>query len=270
MVMLVPGTSERRSRISSSTTSRGRPPGVSRTSISADSTPCTCSSNSALPVRRAVAATSGTSSSSRSMALPSAFDSVRLVPGSVTALMTSAPSLKVGRNARPIRGTVASDPAKSRPAATMTGTGCRSTAGSTRPYPRLSAAARPGSRPSRMRRMPGSRYAHSAGVTVSAKTTSEAKSAIRYANPSGWSSRPSDAREKEQRQEDQHDDERREDDGCANLPACKADPPPAPGAAPRRAGGRSPAAAGRRSRRRRWRRPPARRPRWSSRRASCC
>ena len=178
MVMLVPGTSDSRSRISSSTASCGRPPGVSRTSISADSTPWTCSSSSARPVRRAVAATSGTSSSKRSMALPSASDSSRLVPGSVTALMTSAPSLKAGRNARPIRGTVARETANSRPAAASTSSGCRSTPGSRRPYPRRMAAASAGSRPSRMRRSPGSRYEHNAGVTVSA-TTSDAPSAIR-------------------------------------------------------------------------------------------
>ena len=60
MVTLVPGASASRSRISSSTASRGRPVSSRRTSISADSTPCTCSSSAARPVRRLVAATSGT------------------------------------------------------------------------------------------------------------------------------------------------------------------------------------------------------------------
>ena len=112
------------------------------------------------------------------MELPSASDSSRLVPGRVTALMTRAPSLKAGRKARPIRGTVASDTANSRPAAASTSFGRRSTPGSRCPYPRRMAAARAGSRPSRMRLWLGSRYAHRAGVTVSA-TTSDAANAIR-------------------------------------------------------------------------------------------
>ena len=81
IVTLVPGSSETFCRSSSSTVSRGRSFISSRTSISADSTPCTCSSSSALPVRRAVEVTSGTLSISRSRALPSAFESARLVPG---------------------------------------------------------------------------------------------------------------------------------------------------------------------------------------------
>ena len=178
MVILVPGTSDRRSRISSRTTARGRPPGSSRTSISADSTPWTCSSSSARPVRRAVAATSGTSSSNRSMALPSAFDSARLVPGSVTALMTSAPSLNGGRKALPIRGTLASAAASRRAAVPITSHGRWITPGSRRAYTRLSTAASVGSRPARIPRAPGSRYRQSAGVTVRA-TTSDANSAIR-------------------------------------------------------------------------------------------
>ena len=112
------------------------------------------------------------------MALPSEFDSSRLVPGSVTALMTSAPSLNGGRKARPNSGTVASAPASSNAAAPMTSHGRRSAPGSRRPYARLHAAESAGSRPSRTRRTPGSRYRHSAGVTVSA-TTSEVDSAIR-------------------------------------------------------------------------------------------
>ena len=67
------------------------------------------------------------------MPLPSASDSSRLVPGRVTALMTRAPSLNAGRNARPIRGTVASETTNSRPAAASTSMGCRSTPGSRRP-----------------------------------------------------------------------------------------------------------------------------------------
>ena len=67
------------------------------------------------------------------MALPSAFDSSRLVPGSVTALMTRAPSLKVGRNARPMPGMAASAPASSSNAAPTTSAGRASTRGSTRP-----------------------------------------------------------------------------------------------------------------------------------------
>ena len=55
------------------------------------------------PVLRAVAVTSGTSSSSLSTAAPSLFDSSRLVPGSVTALMVRVPSLNSGRKARPIQ-----------------------------------------------------------------------------------------------------------------------------------------------------------------------
>ena len=134
-VMLVPGISDRRPRISCSTTSRGRPSGSSRTSISADSTPWTCSSSSARPVRRAVATTSGTSSRRRSIALPSAFDSARLVPGSVTALMTRAPSLKAGRKARPISGIVASAPMSRKPAAPSpaTGDGARAATGADSP-----------------------------------------------------------------------------------------------------------------------------------------
>ena len=101
IVTLVPGSSETFCRSSSSTASRGRSFISSRTSISADSTPCTCSSSSALPVRRAVEVTSGTLSISRSRALPSAFESARLVPGIVTALTVKAPSLNSGRNDRP-------------------------------------------------------------------------------------------------------------------------------------------------------------------------
>ena len=100
-VTFVPGRSDTRCRISSSTESRERSDAFRRTSISADSTPCTCSSSSARPVRRAVDVTSGTLSSRRSSALPSALESARLVPGIVTALMVSAPSLKSGRNDRP-------------------------------------------------------------------------------------------------------------------------------------------------------------------------
>ena len=100
-VTFVPGSSDTFSRISRSTSSLDRSFISSRTSISADSTPCTCSSSSARPVRRAVEATSGTPSSRRSSALPSAFESARLVPGIVTALTVSAPSLNSGRNERP-------------------------------------------------------------------------------------------------------------------------------------------------------------------------
>ena len=54
IVTFVPGSSDTFCRSSSSTASRGRSFISRRTSISADSTPCTCSSSSARPVRRAV------------------------------------------------------------------------------------------------------------------------------------------------------------------------------------------------------------------------
>ena len=66
------------------------------------------------------------------MALPRALDSARLVPGRVTALITSAPSLNAGRNARPRNGVEAAAATDSAPAATSTVRGWRRAWGSSR------------------------------------------------------------------------------------------------------------------------------------------
>ena len=176
IVTLVPGSSETFCRSSSSTASRGRSFISSRTSISADSTPCTCSSNSARPVRRAVEVTSGTLSISRSRALPSALESARLVPGIVTALTVKAPSLNSGRNDLP----AATMPTR---AATNRATAAVSTVRqyvnawpSHRSYAVLRRRVNLGSVPDAIRRDFGNSHEHSTGVTVSA-TTSDAVSA---------------------------------------------------------------------------------------------
>ena len=73
------------------------------TSISAASTPCTCSSYSARPVRRAVATTSGCDSRICSTRRPISSDLASDVPGSVLACTVRLPSWNSGRNAVPAR-----------------------------------------------------------------------------------------------------------------------------------------------------------------------
>ena len=148
----------------------------SRTSISADSTPCTCSSSSALPVRRAVDVTSGTLSSSRSRALPSAFESARLVPGIVTALTVRAPSLNSGRNDRPAAAMPTSAATSSSDGRAEHGPPVRERLAEPALVRCLEPPRQRGSVPDAIRREFGSSHEHSTGVTVSA-TTSEADSA---------------------------------------------------------------------------------------------
>lgn len=70
-------------------------------SISAEFTPCACSSSSARPVRRVVTWISGTFSSSSSSRLPILLLSSNEMPGKLTAEMTSEPSLNSGKKLRP-------------------------------------------------------------------------------------------------------------------------------------------------------------------------
>ena len=70
------------------------------TSISAASTPCTCSSSSARPVRRAVATTSGCASRICSTRRPISSDLASDVPGSVFALIVRLPSWNSGQERR--------------------------------------------------------------------------------------------------------------------------------------------------------------------------
>ena len=124
------------------------------------------------PVRRAVDATSGTLSSRRSSALPSAFESARLVPGIVTALTVSAPSLNSGRNERPapaIATRAAMSSATEAPAtrAAMSER-ARSSHGSYTALSRRVSARLPAG--SNQLRVPAGASEHSTGVTVSATT----------------------------------------------------------------------------------------------------
>ena len=70
--------------------------------INEEFTPSACSSNSARPVRRETASTSGTSNSNVSTCRATRVLSVRLVPGSAWTLIVSVPSLNGGRNSPPI------------------------------------------------------------------------------------------------------------------------------------------------------------------------
>ena len=117
------------------------------------------------------------------MRRPIRSDSSSEVPGSVTALIVSEPSLNSGRNARPRNGSTTMATARSPPDAPMTIHGCRSAPRSTGRYPFLSHLTRKLS-PCASTRARGNRYAHIAGVSMSA-TRSDAKIAMRYANPSG-------------------------------------------------------------------------------------
>ena len=101
-VMFMPGTSDRSPRRSARNAAFDLPGGsVYDTSISADSTPWACSSSSARPVLRAIPVTSGCDITTRSTARPSLSDSASEVPGMVTALMESAPSLNSGQEGPP-------------------------------------------------------------------------------------------------------------------------------------------------------------------------
>jgi hypothetical protein len=99
IVTLVPGSVEncraaRQQRLARRPVSR-RP-----TSISAASTPCTCSSYSARPVRRAVATTSGCDSRICSTRRPISSDLASDVPGSVLACTVRLPSVEFRQERR--------------------------------------------------------------------------------------------------------------------------------------------------------------------------
>ena len=120
ILTFVPGISEARSRISATTSSLERFRRSRRTSISDDSTPCKCSSDSALPVRRPVETTPGTLSRIRSSAAPRRSESCKLVPGTVAALIVRLPSLSSGKNLRPTSFRPASAAATNRSATDKT------------------------------------------------------------------------------------------------------------------------------------------------------
>ena len=158
----------------------GRGRSVSRrpTSISAASTPCTCSSYSARPVRRAVATTSGCASRICSTRRPISSDLASDVPGSVFACTVRLPSWNSGRNARARARQRRRRPRRAAPsAADDHGTGWSRTGGSSAREPRLQRRAS-ASRRDRAGSTPrcGRNAKHSAGVTTIA-TASDASSA---------------------------------------------------------------------------------------------
>ena len=98
---LVPGIKAARSRTSATIAALERSLKSSPTSISDDSTPCKCSSDSARPVRRPVETTPGVPSKILSSAVPRRSESPKLVPGTVTAVIVRLPSFNSGKNVRP-------------------------------------------------------------------------------------------------------------------------------------------------------------------------
>ena len=129
-------------------------------------------------------------SSTRSSDAPSLSDSSRLVPGIVTALIVSDPSLNSGRNERPIDEKVEIAAASSNTEAVINKMLCRRLQSISGAYIRLRARTRIGSLARSTARACGNKYEHNTGVTVSA-TTSDANSAVMYAIPSGRSKAPS-------------------------------------------------------------------------------
>ena len=193
-------------------------PLVSRrpTSISAASTPCTCSSSSARPVRRAVATTSGCASRICSTRRPISSDFASDVPGSVFAWTVSVPSWNSGRNAVPIRVI-----ANAAPASSTSGRRDDQTRAieRERQHPREASLERPrqpavvpaldrtGVRQERV----AQRRRHDDRDDQRREQRHDVGEGQRRQQP------PLDAGQDEERQEHEHDDERREDDRPADL-----------------------------------------------------